>query len=119
MDRLLPEAALNTDLPSAGRAPLTRQATKKRHILHLLYATPQVRGKDVRGDDGSSRVMEMIEDVPAIGPVVAQLRLPATPSRVYDALSGEDMSWSKLPSGQIEVTVPRLRIHTALVFEGT
>ena len=119
LDRLLPEAALTTDLPSAGRATLTRQATKKRHILHLLYATPQVRGKDVRGDDGSSRVMEMIEDVPAIGPVVAQLRLPATPSRVYDALSGEDMSWSKLPSGQIEVTVPRLRIHTALVFEGT
>ena len=119
LERLLPEAALATDLPSAGRATLTWQATEKRHILHLLYATPQIRGKDVRADDGSSRVMEMIEDVPAIGPVSAQLRLPATPSRVYDALSGEDVAWSKLASGQIEVTVPRFRIHTALVFEGT
>ena len=27
----------STDLPSAGRATLTRQASEKRHVLHLLY----------------------------------------------------------------------------------
>ena len=119
LDRLLPQPTLTTDLPSAGRATLTRQSTEKRHILHLLYATPQVRGKDVRGDDGSSRMMEMIEDVPAIGPVTAKVRLPSSPSRVFDAMSGDELAWTANRDGQIEVVVPRLRIHTALVFEGT
>ena len=64
LDRLLPNRFLVTDLPSSGRATLTHQSRENRHILHLLYAPPQVRGKDVRLDDGSWRVMEMIEDVP-------------------------------------------------------
>jgi hypothetical protein len=117
--RLLPTPALTTDLPSAGRASLTRQADEQRHILHLLFATPQIRGKDVRNDDGTSRVMEMIEDVPAIGPVTSRVRLPKTPSRVYDALTGEALQWTTAADGQVEVTVPRLRIHTALVFESS
>jgi hypothetical protein len=119
LNRLLPDQALLTDLPSAGRATLTRQAAEKRHVLHLLYATPQVRGKDVRSDDEPSRVMEMIEDVPAIGPVTSRLRLPQPPSRVFDAMTGDEMDWTTNASGQVEVTVSRLRIHTALVFEGT
>ena len=119
LNRLLPQPALTTDLPSSGRATLTRQSTEKRHILHLMYATPQVRGKDVHSDDGSSRMMEMIEDIPAIGPVTAKVRLPSSPSRIIDAMSGEELAWTTNNDGQIEVVVPRLRIHTALVFEGT
>ncbi|CAB3789331.1 alpha-amylase family protein [Pararobbsia alpina] len=117
LDRLLPDTALTTDLPSAGRATLMRQAGKNRHILHLLYATPQIRGKDVRGDDGSSRVMEMIEDVPAIGPVTAAVRLDGAPSRVYDALTGRDLTWTRGEDGRVSVTLPRLHIHAAVVFE--
>ena len=116
---LLPEPSLTTDLPSAGRASLTRQANENRHILHLLYGPPQVRGKSVPLPNGDGiRMMEMIEDIPAIGPVTARLRLPQDPSRVYDALTGEDVAWSRR-DGQVEVTIPRLHIHTALVFEGT
>jgi hypothetical protein len=118
LDRFLPAPALETSLPSGGRASLTFQARQNRHILHLLYGAPQVRGKDVRGDDGSSRVMEMIEDIPTLGQVTAAVRLPATPRRVYDALSGEDVAWSARPDGAVEVTLPSLRIHTALVFDG-
>jgi hypothetical protein len=117
LNRLLPEPTLLTDLPSAGRATLTQQAEKQRHILHLLYAAPQVRGKDVRSDDGPPRMMEMIEDVPAIGPVTARIRLPQPPRRVFDAISGDEMAWTQNADGRIEVVVPRLRIHTALVFE--
>jgi hypothetical protein len=118
LNRLIPDPALTTDLPSAGRATLTHQARENRHILHLLYGAPQVRGKDIRQDDGASRIMEMIEDVPALGPVSAKVRLPSSPSRVYDALTGEDVLWTKLANGQIEVRLPGLHIHTALVFEG-
>jgi len=115
--RLLPDAALSTDLPSAGRASLTHQEAQNRHILHLLCGIPQVRGKEVKLDDGTTRVMEMIEDVPAIGPVTSRVRLPKTPRRVYDALSGDDVAWTTTPAGEIEVRIPGLRIHTALVFE--
>jgi hypothetical protein len=119
LDRLLPERAVWTSLPSGGRLSLTRQDNEGRHILHLLYGAPQIRGKDVRGDDGSSRVMEMIEDIPAIGAVSARLRLPNRPRLVRDALTGEEIPWTALDDGSIEVTIPGFRIHTALVLEGT
>jgi hypothetical protein len=118
LDRLIPDPAMVTDLPSSGRATLTRQIEHDRHILHLLYGPPQIRGKEVRGDDGSTRVMEMIEDIPAIGPVNATVRLPSRPKRVFDALTGEDVVWSTSDDGSVRITVPRLRIHSAVVFEG-
>jgi hypothetical protein len=119
LDRLLPDRAVRTDLPSAGRVSLTRQPALKRHVLHLLYGAPQIRGKDVRGDDGSSRVMEMIEDIPALGPVSVRLRLPRAPEQVRDALTGETIPWSVGADGSIEARIPGFRIHTALVLEGT
>ena len=78
-----------------------------------------MRGKRVPLDNGSYRVMEMIEDIPAIGPVSARVRLPRAPARVYDAMTGADVAWSRSDDGTVEVTVPRLHIHAALVFEGT
>ena len=54
IDRLLPDPAFVTDLPTAGRATLTRQDEQKRHVLHLLYGPPQVRGKRVPLDNGAS-----------------------------------------------------------------
>lgn len=119
IERLLPDPSFVTDLPTAGRATLTRQDEQKRHVLHLLYGPPQVRGKRVPLDDGSYRVMEMIEDIPAIGPVSARVRLSSPPARVYDAVTGADVAWNRRDDGTVEVTVPRLHIHAALVFEGT
>jgi hypothetical protein len=118
LEKLLPDPALTTDLPSAGRATLARQEAQGRHVLHLLYGPPQVRGKAVPSGE-STRVMEMIEDIPAIGPVSATVRLPNPPSRVYDALSGEDVAWNEAGQGAYRVAVPSLRIHTAIVFEGS
>jgi hypothetical protein len=120
LDRLLPDPALITDLPSSGRASLTYQAQEGRHILHLLYGPPQVRGKAVPLPNGDGiRMMEMIEDIPAIGPVSATVRLPNPPARVYDALSGADIGWSDAGQGAYRVTVPSLHIHTVIVFEGS
>jgi hypothetical protein len=119
IDRLLPESMLTTDLPSAGRATLTRQGNHRRHILHLLYGPPQVRGKRVPSGDGTTRLMEMIEDIPAVGPVTARVRLAHPPARVHEALTGTDIAWTHDGDGVVQVTLPRLHIHSALVFEGT
>jgi hypothetical protein len=118
LDRLVPNPAMVTDLPSSGRATLTQQIEHGRHVLHLLYGPPQIRGKEIRTEDNGTRVMEMIEDIPAIGPVNATVRLPSTPRRVFDALTGEDLAWNAADDGLVSITVPRLRIHSAVVFEG-
>jgi hypothetical protein len=117
ISRLLPDPAIITDLPSSGRATLTRQEEQGRHILHLLYGAPQIRGKAVPNGDGGLRVMEMIEDIPALGPVKTSVRLGSAPSRVYDAMTGEEVPFT-YADGRAEVTIPGLRIHSAVVFEG-
>lgn len=117
LDRMLPDAAIVTDLPSSARATLTQQATYKRHILHLLYGAPQVRGKAVPTDTGT-RVMEMIEDIPTLGPVTASVRLPRTPTRVYDAITGADVPFTN-GGNRVEIKLPSLHIHSAIVFEGS
>jgi len=117
IDRFLPSRAIVTDLPSSARATLTLQAEQKRHILHLLYGAPQIRGKAVPTQDGT-RVMEMIEDIPTLGPVTASVRLPRSPTRVYDALTGSDVPFTN-GGDRVEVQLPSLHIHSALVFEGT
>ena len=89
---------------SSGRATLTQQAAQKRHILHLLYGAPQVRGKAVPTDTGF-RVMEMIEDIPTLGPVTASVRLPRAPSRVYDALTGADVPFTN-GGNRVEIRLP-------------
>jgi hypothetical protein len=61
--------------------------------------------------------MEMIEDIPAIGPVSAKVRLPAAPKRAYEAVSGQPLEVTDFGDGQYGVTLPSLRIHAAVVFE--
>ena len=115
--RLLPDPAIITDLPSSGRATLTRQSEQQRQILHLLYGAPQVRGKQVPNGQGGFRMMEMIEDIPTLGPVTTSVRLPSEPSRAFDAMTGESVAFT-YADGRASVTVPSLRIHSAIVFEG-
>ncbi|MFY8030612.1 MAG: beta-galactosidase, partial [Devosia sp.] len=119
IQRLMPDEVLRTDMASSGRATLVQQAQRKRHVLHLLHATPQVRGQAVPAGSGKTRVMEMIEDIQPIGPVTASVRLPKEPSRVYEALTGQDVEWQTTPDGRVQVTLPHLRIHSAVVFEGS
>jgi hypothetical protein len=68
--------------------------------------------------DSGTRVMEMIEDIPTLGPVTASVALPRTPTRVYDALTGEDVPFTN-GGDRVEIRLPSLRIHSAIVFEGS
>ncbi len=119
INRLMPDPAVTTGLPSSARAALNLQAADHRHVLHLLYGAPQVRGKSVPLDDGSTRVMEMIEDIPALAAVDASVKLPAAPKRVFDALTGEEIAWKQEAGGRVTITLPSLHIHRVIVFEGT
>jgi hypothetical protein len=113
--RLMPDAAVQTMLPTGGRASLTRQ--EGRHVLHLLYGAPQVRGKALPTVQGT-RIMGMIEDIPTLGPVSAPLRLPGGARRAWDAMTGEALALTDLGDGRVRVDVPGLRIHCAVVLGG-
>jgi hypothetical protein len=115
--RLMNNWPVETNLPTSGRVTLTRQDSENRHILHLLYGAPQVRGKRVPWGESGLRVMEMIEDIPTLGPVTASVRLDRTPSRVVDLLNGAPMPFT-YRDGRATVTLPSLRIHGAIAFEG-
>lgn len=117
IDKLMPDTAVRSDLPSSGRLSLTYQAQRKRHVLHLLYGAPQLRGQAMPVDGGGTRVMEMIEDVPTIGPISVSLRLPRGVTRAYDALSGDPIEFTLNANGSLQITIPRMRIHAALAFE--
>ena len=91
-------------LPSAGRVSLMRQEAEKRHVLHLLYATPIARGRGV----------EVIEDVVPLFDVPVSLKLQA--SRVTLEPEGAELPFEQA-SGRIEFTVPKLELHQMVVIE--
>lgn len=51
---------IETSLPRAGRVTLRRQEEQRRTILHLLYATPALRG-NLEGD-----TVQVIQDLPTL-----------------------------------------------------
>ncbi len=119
IERLMPGRTLETTLPSSGRATLTVQRRENRSIVHLLCGIPQIRGQSVRINwQPTARPMEMIEDIPSIGPVSFTVRLPGEPSSVYDAISGETFAWKKQGDGAIRVDLPGISIHRAIVIDG-
>lgn len=118
IERLMPDPIIRTTLPSSGRVSIARQEKQKRIVAHLLYGAPQVRGQSVKITwQPQPRLMEMIEDVPVLGAVSLSLRLKDMPMRVFDALSGEDLPYTRTEEGRVTVELAELHIHRAIVFE--
>lgn len=119
IERLMPDRALMTTLPSGGRANLTYQAEHRRLMVHLLYGAPQVRGQAVKVSwHPTPQPIEMIEDIPPLGPLSFSLRCAGEPTSVYDAVTGERFAWTRVDGDRIEVALPGLRIHRAIVVDG-
>ena len=95
---------IETSLPRAGRATLRRQAGEKRDVLHLLHATPALRG-NIRGDS-----VQPIQDLVTLGyrrlgrgrpEECGRQRSPPPASR----------SPSRRKAGRVAFTVPKLTGH--------
>ena len=91
-------------LPSMGRVSLMRQEAERRHILHLLYATPITRGRGI----------EVIEDIVPLHGIPVSLRLDA--SRVTLAPEGTELPFERV-GDRIEFIVPRLELHQMVVLD--
>jgi len=117
IDRLMSGRALTTDLPSGGRASLTHQPADDRMIVHLLYGAPQVRGVAVDDLQHGVRHVEVIEDVPRLGPLTATVRCAEAPARAFDAVTNADVpfDWDGTAA---TLRLDGLHIHRAIVLDG-
>ncbi|WP_226781676.1 alpha-amylase family protein [Oceaniglobus trochenteri] len=117
IDRLTGRRTLRVTLPSGGRTSLTHQSDQDRLVLHLLYGGPQVRGVAVDDLQHGVRHIEVIEDVPHLGPVTAEITLRTKPTRVFDALTDSDIAW-QWSDGTVTLEIDGLHIHRAIAIQG-
>jgi len=116
-DRLMDRRTLRLSLPSGGRTSLTYQPDHNRVVLHLLYGGPQVRGVAVDDLQHGVRHIEVIEDVPHLGPLTAQITVKNRPARIFDVLTDTDIDWD-WADGIATLNVDGLHIHRAIALNG-
>lgn len=105
LDELLgEEKTVETSLPAQGIVTLTRQ--KERLVLHLLYASPVKRGKNV----------EVIEDILPLYNIHVKIRTGVTAKKVILEPEQEEIPFVQ-EKDRICFTVPRLRNHQMAVIE--
>ena len=103
---LLPEPSLQTSLPSQGLQSAQRQAAKRRTVLHLLYASPIRRGKDI----------EVIEDIVPLQNLRVRFSSAQKIARAVLEPQGQPLEFTQ-NKGWIETTLPELNCHQMIVLE--
>ena len=98
---------IQTSLPHAGRATLRRQAALDRDVLHLLHATPVLRGF-VRNDN-----VQLIQDLMTLADIEVSVAAPRAVSAVRSVPSGNPLPFRE-ERGRIHFTVPALRGHAMI-----
>src|SRR5262249_8376730 len=86
-------------LPRAGRATLRRRAKEKRDVLHLLHATPVLRG-NIRGDN-----VQPIQDLVTLEKIDVSLEAAGKVRAVRLVPSGESLPFQQ-KKGRVTFTVP-------------
>ncbi|WNR45299.1 beta-galactosidase trimerization domain-containing protein [Paenibacillus roseipurpureus] len=106
LNRLLSTKTLVTNLPAQGVTTLQYQASEKRYINHLLYASPVKRGTDI----------EIIEDIIPLHNIEVTLRLQSEAKRVYLAPQGIDLDYVQNEQG-LTYTIRSFECHQMVVID--
>lgn len=113
LDRLLgQEKKITTNLPSSGIVTLMHQPKEQRHVLHLLYAAPVVRGSK----EFWIPSIEVIEDLVPIHNTNIQLQWDQPVQRVYLAPEMNDVEY-EYSGGVLHLTVDEFTCHQMIVIE--
>lgn len=95
---------IRTSLPRAGRATLRHQPEQNRDVLHLLHATPALRGNlrgaNVQPIQDLVTLSDIAVDLAASGPVAAVRLVPERTVLPHEQVAG-----------RVSFTVPRGRGH--------
>lgn len=95
---------VTTTLPRAGRVTVRHQAGHNRDIVHLLHATPALRG-NLHG-----KAIQPIQDLVTLTGIDVVLRVDAQIAAVRTVPEGEDLAFTQA-DGSIAFAVPVLRGH--------
>jgi hypothetical protein len=107
LDRLLPEPMVRTAAPSAMEVSVNRQTKEKRLVAHMVNFQPQRRHINV----------EWIEDIYPVNDIALAVRTGKCPTSVYLAPHRESVSF-RMNGDYCELTVPEVKAHQMVVFEG-
>lgn len=97
---LLPDALVQHNGPSSMISAVNEQATRKRHVLHLLHYVPERRGVE----------FDTVEDVLPIYQLGVSVRLDRKPRGVKAVPSGKPLAF-QYANGRAEFEVPEVRGH--------
>ena len=97
---LLPRPNVQTNLPSTARVALTEQAAHNRAILHLLFAIPVKRGKDI----------EVIDELFPLAHVKCEVRLDKPVKQVKLVPENQQLPF-ETSDGAVKFSVPELLCH--------
>lgn len=95
---------VETTLPRAGRSTVRHQASQNRDVVHLLHATPALRG-NIRGHN-----IQPIQDLVTLANIDVILRTTKTPKAVNLVPENKPIEF-ELNGDQVSFTVPQVRGH--------
>ena len=90
---------VETSLPRAGRVTVRRQEAENRDIVHLLYATPIIRGSLWNAN------IEPIQDIPPLSNTSVTLETRGPVAAVREAPSGAPLAFAE-ENGRVSFTLP-------------
>ncbi|SFS85527.1 Hypothetical glycosyl hydrolase 6 [Zhouia amylolytica] len=102
---LLTDTYVEVNMPSSGRVNLLHQPQNDRYIVHLTYATPHQRGR-----------AKVIEDLVTLYHIPVRVKFDKRIKKVYTVTDKVELPVKRL-GDRLEVIVPELTCHQALVFE--
>jgi hypothetical protein len=98
---------IRTTLPRAGRATLRRQKEEGRFVLHLLHATPVLRGH-IRNDN-----VQPIQDLVTLTDIEVSVAVDSPARAVRLVPEKRDLTF-KQAGGRVSFTVPAMRGHAMI-----
>lgn len=103
---------IESNLPSQGIITLMRQEEMKRSVLHLLYASPVLRGHS----SFTNKPVEVIEDLIPIMDITIKLKIDHPFNKVYLAPQMKPLDFS-VDEGYITFSIDEFLCHQMVVFE--
>ncbi len=97
-------ALVTTGLPRAGRVTVRRQEAEKRDIVHLLYATPALRG------NLDNKPIQPIQDLITLSDIAVEVAVDRSIQSVRTVPDRQPITFAQA-DGRVTFTVPSLRGH--------
>ncbi|TCQ08800.1 beta-galactosidase-like protein [Rhizobium sp. PP-F2F-G36] len=98
---------ISTSLPRAGRVTVRSQPEQARDVIHLLHATPALRGQLWEAN------IQPIQDITPLFDIAVSLKTVRPVSTVRSVPDGDDLSFTEA-DGIVHFTLPRMDGHAMI-----